>query len=657
MSVQTQQQHQQHHQQQHPSQFHSFQTSSNFHATSMLANVSSISPRMLPFSQQQQQQLFQMQLPTVFPQFLQPNQLLQSQFTPDVFYGSINQQAPHFPHRSMLNTPQRTRYNCPHCTKTYARREHLSRHLRSHKSSSFWYTCSKCSKKFYRRDHLNYHLMSHNVCPRYICGQVGCPKMFEDKKDLVDHQSRCLHFGISYAQMDKDGKIVVEDEKKNRSNIDAQENSAQNNKNGENGERTKGKATPTRRKELVQADSHPSPSLIQSITPVPSSSCNPCTEASFASQPSTAPSTSSSSLLATKPKQKFTHKSITEKNSSSNRNSNCNSNCYRNCYSKANNIRSGDVCEHAETPIQQVQRQEVDTPHEEVSSLATNLKARSGKQNSSRNSNNSSSEKDEDISTSYQSRNHSDAKMLVNGFDDSVNLKKRHKHASTSDLKKMKVRQRRQRKNSLLNHRKGRGSNSKEGIHPILKEGEIFVQDDVHSCDYKDYCKPVEKFPVNQKQVSLSISSSKHQLLHQDATLSQNQTISQSFQQPRDVAPPPPPLMSVMDPNTPYQHQRHSQRQQLSTSVPIPHQQVGSSCFVPFSPFMPNTQPQQLPQLEYNQQQQKQVHMETTLSSSQVPQPMFQLPLLFQQQPPSPYYQQQLLQSLFLQQLQRQQNK
>lgn len=42
------------------------------------------------------------------------------------------------------------RFQCSFCGRSYARREHLSRHIRSHKSRSTWYTCSKCNRQFYR---------------------------------------------------------------------------------------------------------------------------------------------------------------------------------------------------------------------------------------------------------------------------------------------------------------------------------------------------------------------------------------------------------------------------------------------------------------------------------------------------------------------------
>eukprot|EP00049_Salpingoeca_infusionum_P016274 m.330690 g.330690 ORF g.330690 m.330690 type:complete len:339 (+) comp16049_c0_seq20:1089-2105(+) len=53
------------------------------------------------------------------------------------------------------------RFKCGECGKSYARREHLSRHKRSHKPFAKWLKCEFCPRRFYRRDHLNYHLTTH----------------------------------------------------------------------------------------------------------------------------------------------------------------------------------------------------------------------------------------------------------------------------------------------------------------------------------------------------------------------------------------------------------------------------------------------------------------------------------------------------------------
>eukprot|EP00056_Hartaetosiga_gracilis_P011650 m.177338 g.177338 ORF g.177338 m.177338 type:complete len:575 (-) comp13545_c2_seq14:1942-3666(-) len=110
---------------------------------------------------------------------------------------------------------ERTEFICPKCGKTYNRREHLSRHVRSHTPRSSWHKCCKCHKRFHRRDHLNYHMALHGVVPRYLCAHGGCNVQFSDRKDLLEHQRVCLHFGIDYAQLDKEGNLHIDDRKPN----------------------------------------------------------------------------------------------------------------------------------------------------------------------------------------------------------------------------------------------------------------------------------------------------------------------------------------------------------------------------------------------------------------------------------------------------------
>eukprot|EP00055_Hartaetosiga_balthica_P010691 m.46467 g.46467 ORF g.46467 m.46467 type:complete len:442 (+) comp7269_c0_seq1:467-1792(+) len=104
---------------------------------------------------------------------------------------------------------------CQKCGKVYNRREHLSRHVRSHTPRSSWHKCCKCNKRFHRRDHLNYHMALHGVSPRYLCAHAACGMQYSDRKDLLEHQRVCLHFGINYAQLDKDGNLFIDERKDN----------------------------------------------------------------------------------------------------------------------------------------------------------------------------------------------------------------------------------------------------------------------------------------------------------------------------------------------------------------------------------------------------------------------------------------------------------
>eukprot|EP00730_Choanoeca_flexa_P007678 TRINITY_DN12375_c0_g1_i2.p3 TRINITY_DN12375_c0_g1~~TRINITY_DN12375_c0_g1_i2.p3 ORF type:complete len:341 (+),score=49.48 TRINITY_DN12375_c0_g1_i2:3185-4207(+) len=59
--------------------------------------------------------------------------------------------------------------------------------------SSRAFDCPKCTRTFLRADHLSYHLLAH--CPRkaFVCAAEGCNKRFTYKATLVRHQRTCNH--------------------------------------------------------------------------------------------------------------------------------------------------------------------------------------------------------------------------------------------------------------------------------------------------------------------------------------------------------------------------------------------------------------------------------------------------------------------------------
>ena len=46
---------------------------------------------------------------------------------------------------------------CPHCSKTFKRRSHLTRHINSFHNSTSSFQCAKCARKFSRKDNFNTH--------------------------------------------------------------------------------------------------------------------------------------------------------------------------------------------------------------------------------------------------------------------------------------------------------------------------------------------------------------------------------------------------------------------------------------------------------------------------------------------------------------------
>ena len=55
------------------------------------------------------------------------------------------------------NKSDERKVKCPHCSKTFNRRFHLTRHINSLHNSTSSFKCTKCAREFSRQDKLNTH--------------------------------------------------------------------------------------------------------------------------------------------------------------------------------------------------------------------------------------------------------------------------------------------------------------------------------------------------------------------------------------------------------------------------------------------------------------------------------------------------------------------
>lgn len=84
-------------------------------------------------------------------------------------------------------------YECPHCSSTFKRSGHLTRHLVTH-SQTKPYNCThpSCDKSFTRSDNLRRHLLSHATTTEqqlpFTCSLSKCAKSFSTKQRLNRHE-------------------------------------------------------------------------------------------------------------------------------------------------------------------------------------------------------------------------------------------------------------------------------------------------------------------------------------------------------------------------------------------------------------------------------------------------------------------------------------
>ena len=82
----------------------------------------------------------------------------------------------------------------PGCTRTYARREHLKRHIKVHQGSATL-ACRICGRRFHRKDHLKHHELAHTDDRPYLCAEPGCGRTYRQRCSLSQHQRSSGHSG------------------------------------------------------------------------------------------------------------------------------------------------------------------------------------------------------------------------------------------------------------------------------------------------------------------------------------------------------------------------------------------------------------------------------------------------------------------------------
>ena len=81
--------------------------------------------------------------------------------------------------------PNKVRYNCEKCDKSYALKGDLKKHIKS-VHDNVRYNCDKCDKIFSQKGHLKTHIKSiHDKVRDYNCDR--CEKSFSQKGDLNKH--------------------------------------------------------------------------------------------------------------------------------------------------------------------------------------------------------------------------------------------------------------------------------------------------------------------------------------------------------------------------------------------------------------------------------------------------------------------------------------
>lgn len=82
----------------------------------------------------------------------------------------------------------------PGCGRTYARREHLKRHLKIHEGGAVL-ACRICGRRFHRKDHLKHHELAHTDDRPYLCAEPGCGRTYRQRCSLSQHQRSSGHTG------------------------------------------------------------------------------------------------------------------------------------------------------------------------------------------------------------------------------------------------------------------------------------------------------------------------------------------------------------------------------------------------------------------------------------------------------------------------------
>ena len=86
-------------------------------------------------------------------------------------------------------------YQCPHCEKRFAEKSNLKRHVRTHTGEKS-HPCFLCKKSFTRNDSLKKHVQEvHTKSKSFVC--VICEKSYTQKNNLFRHM-RTTHFKEKY---------------------------------------------------------------------------------------------------------------------------------------------------------------------------------------------------------------------------------------------------------------------------------------------------------------------------------------------------------------------------------------------------------------------------------------------------------------------------
>lgn len=85
-------------------------------------------------------------------------------------------------------------FKCNHCSKTFARKDGLKRHMFSHSTGQRPHKCSECYKSFSQKQELIHHInSSHNTGEKPHCCSL-CDSRFVRKTDLRVHQRHKHNF-------------------------------------------------------------------------------------------------------------------------------------------------------------------------------------------------------------------------------------------------------------------------------------------------------------------------------------------------------------------------------------------------------------------------------------------------------------------------------